>query len=175
MSDFEVEVVGARRKLKSRRPLSRLLGWSGRFIRALLMRPRAVMVLGVAGFVLFVGTPHAGWDYECRHPFSPEQPCRSVVYCAYYGIQGRRVVFPESGESCKLVTFLPISWRRVFAGKLTETEPSTGDLRISEFRLQVGTDAGLSVRVSCKLHCQYPCRSCGLCTERVKLKESKFA
>jgi hypothetical protein len=109
MGDFEVEVVGARRKLKSRGPLSRLLGWSGRLIRALLMRPRAVMVLGLAGFVLIVGTPHAGWDYECRHPFTPSQPCRSVAYCAYYGIQGRRVVFPEHGETCKLVTFLPLS------------------------------------------------------------------
>lgn len=48
---------------------------------------------------------------ECRHPFRPGEPCRSVAYCAYYGIQGRRVVFPDYGESCKLVVFLPIGWR----------------------------------------------------------------
>lgn len=110
MSDFEVEVV-AQRPPKSRRPQSRLFGWLGRFIRTLLMRPRAVILLGVAGFVLFIGTPHAGWDYECRHPFRPGQPCRSVLYCAYYGIQGRRVAFPEYGESCKLLTVIPINWR----------------------------------------------------------------
>jgi hypothetical protein len=113
VSEFDVKVVGARRKRKSRRPLLRVLGWSARGLRALLMRPRFLLILGVAGFVQFVGTPHAGWDYECRHPFRPGQPCRYVFYCAYYGIQGRREVFPEPGESCKVISFLPIDWKKI--------------------------------------------------------------
>lgn len=113
MSKFDVEVVGARRRTKSRGPLLWFLGWLARRLRALLLHPRILLVLGVAGFVHFVGTPHAGWDYECRHPFRPGQPCRYVFYCAYYGIQGRREVFPEPGESCRVITFLPLDWQRI--------------------------------------------------------------
>jgi hypothetical protein len=50
-------------------------------------------------------------DYECRHPMSGP---RSVEYCAYYGIQGRRVVYSENGESCSVITFLRIDWPQLF-------------------------------------------------------------
>lgn len=113
MDEFEVQVVGARRQPKARGRLSRFIGLLGRLLRALLMRPRLMILVGIAGFVLFVGTPHAGWDYVCRHPFRYGDPCRSVLYCAYYGMQGRREVFPPPGETCKLITFLPIDWQRI--------------------------------------------------------------
>lgn len=77
------------------------------------MRPRLMLVGAGAAFVTFLGTPHFGWDYECRHSFSAGQPCRAVSYCAYYGIQGRRVEFPEYGNSCKLITLLPPDWRKL--------------------------------------------------------------
>jgi hypothetical protein len=109
MSEFEVEVVGAGPPRRSEGSLSRALKTAGRWLRVLLMRPRILALTGAASFVLAVGTPHVGWDYECRHPMRPGQACRSVDYCAYYGIQGRRVVFPGDGESCKLVTFLRIN------------------------------------------------------------------
>lgn len=108
MSEFEIEVVGSGPPRKPEGSLGRTLKTASRFVRALLMRPRALVCGSAVAFVLAVGTPHVGWDYGCRHPMRPGQPCRSVDYCAYYGIQGRRVVFPEDGESCKLVTFLRI-------------------------------------------------------------------
>ena len=113
MDEFDIEVVGAGLPRKHEGSLTRTLKAVGRFARVLLMRPRALVFGGAVAFVLAVGTPHVGWDYECRHPMRPGQPCRSVDYCAYYGMQGRRVVFPEDGESCGLITFLRIDWRRI--------------------------------------------------------------
>lgn len=113
MDEFDIEVIGAGSPRKPDSPPARMARRIGGLLRALLMRPRALVLGGAVAFVLAVGTPHVGWDYECRHPMRPGQPCRSVDYCAYYGIQGRRVVFPEDGESCKLVTFLRIDWRRI--------------------------------------------------------------
>lgn len=113
MSKFDVEIVGRRRKPNSRGTLLRLFGLLGRVVRGLLMRPRLLFVSAVIGFVLLVGTPHVAGEYACRDPFRTGQLCRSVLYCAYYGVQGRRVEFPPYGENCKLVTFLPIDWQRV--------------------------------------------------------------
>jgi len=113
MDEFDIEVVGAASPRKPDGALTRTLKTVGRWLRALLIRPRALALGGAVAFVFAVGTPHVGWDYECRYPMRPGQPCGSVSYCAYYGIQGRRVVFPEDGESCKLVTFLRIDWRRI--------------------------------------------------------------
>jgi hypothetical protein len=113
VNEFDIEVVGARPPRKPEGSLGRALKAAGHWLRALLMRPRILVLTAVAAFVMAVGTPHVGWDYECRHPMRPGQPCKSVDYCAYYGIQGRRVVFPQSGESCKPVTFLRIDWRRI--------------------------------------------------------------
>jgi hypothetical protein len=113
MDEFDIEVVGTGSPRKPDGALARTLKTVGRLVRALLMRPRVLTLTGAAAFVTIIGTPHVGWDYECRHPMRLGQPCRSVDYCAYYGIQGRRVVFPEDGESCKLVTFLRIDWRQI--------------------------------------------------------------
>ena len=112
MVEFDVEVVGAkrRRRRKSGSRAVRALRLCGRIVRGVMMRPRLVVLAGVGGFVLLVGTPHVGWDYVCRHPKSLGQPCRAVEYCAYYGVQGRRVDFPEYGESCRLFAVLPLDW-----------------------------------------------------------------
>lgn len=113
MSEFDVEVVGASAPRKPDGSLRRTFRALRRLARALLMRPRVVALSGLAAFLLAYGTPHAGWDYQCRHPMRPGQQCRSVDYCAYYGVQGRRVVFPRGGETCRVVTFLRLDWRRI--------------------------------------------------------------
>jgi hypothetical protein len=110
MSDFEIEVIGSGPPRKPGGSRRRLFS---RLARALLMRPRVLVLTGAAAFVLGVGTPHFGWDYQCRYPMRPGQPCRSVEYCAYYGIQGRRIEFPGDGETCRVITFLRINWRQV--------------------------------------------------------------
>jgi len=120
MHEFEIEVVGAKPPRKPEGRLVRTLRLAARLVRALLVRPRAMVLAGLAGFVLFVGTPHVGWDYGCRHPIRLGQTCRSLSYCAYYGIQGRPVVFPEYGETCGLIKFLRIDWRRLFWGKTND-------------------------------------------------------
>jgi hypothetical protein len=120
MHEFEVEVIGAKPPRKPEGRLARTLRLAGRLARALLTRPRAMLLTGLAAFVLFVGTPHVGWDYGCRHPIRLGQTCRSVSYCAYYGFQGRRIVFPRDGESCQLIKFLPIDWRQLFWGKAND-------------------------------------------------------
>lgn len=116
MSEFDVEVVETPSPHQPDRPFTRLRRAIAARLRPFLLRPRRVVFAGIAGFVLIVGTPHVGWDYECRHPIRPGQPCRSVQYCAYYGVQGRRVEFPSYGERCQLVTFLPVDWAQVFGG-----------------------------------------------------------
>lgn len=113
MSEFDIEVIGGRPPRKPDGPLKRLKRRIGGLLRAAMMRPRLLVLGGLAGCVLAFGTPHAGWDYECRHPMTAGQTCRSVSYCAYYGIQGRRVEFPEYGESCKLITVLPLDWQKI--------------------------------------------------------------
>ena len=111
-----VRVISAPKRVKRQGRLRRLVGRLAHTLKVILLRPRLLMLAGLAGFILLVGTPHAGWDYECRHPIRPGQPCRSVSYCAYYGIQGRRVEFPEYGQSCQLVTLLPPDWDRIIQG-----------------------------------------------------------
>lgn len=113
MDEFDIEVVGAVSPRKRDGAFTLALMRVARGVRALLMRPRILTLTGAAAFVMAVGTPHVGWDYECRYPMRPGQPCGSVSYCAYYGIQGRRVVFPDDGETCQVVTFLRIDWRRI--------------------------------------------------------------
>ena len=113
MDEFEVEIIEQKTTRRTDGPATRATAKTGRLVRGILMRPRLVIAAAAAVFVLLVGTPHAGWDYECRHPMRSGQPCRSVSYCAYYGIQGRRIVFPQDGQSCKLVTLLPPDWKRM--------------------------------------------------------------
>lgn len=117
MPEFEVEIRGSKPPRKPEGPLRTLLRWLRSFARTVLLRPKAVALAGIMLFVLFVGTPHAGWDYECRNPRRGSEPCRSIFYCAYYGIQGRRVEFPEYDEQCSVVKFLRIDWGRLFGTK----------------------------------------------------------
>lgn len=113
MSEFDIEVIGSGPPRQPDGSRKRMFKAARRLARALLKRPRILTLSGLVAFVLFVGTPHVGWDYQCRHPMRPGQPCRSVDYCAYYGVQGRRIVFPENGETCRIVTFLRIDWLRI--------------------------------------------------------------
>jgi hypothetical protein len=106
MSEYEVEVEGG----GPEGPLHRL----GQRLKALAMRPTVVALGAAVLFVLLIGTPHVGWDYQCRHRVTPGDGCQDDVYCAYYGIQGRREVFPKGRESCHLVTLLPIDWGALF-------------------------------------------------------------
>jgi hypothetical protein len=113
MSEYEVEVIPPKTRRKRRDGMGRLVRAVTAPVRATLLRPRLMLYGAAAAFVALLGTPHVGWDYECRHPFSASHPCRSVSYCAYYGVQGRRVEFPAYGDTCKLVTLLPPDWRKL--------------------------------------------------------------
>ncbi|MFN4202412.1 MAG: hypothetical protein ACK4GM_05100 [Tabrizicola sp.] len=115
MSDFEIKVVGARPERREGR-VRRGLRLTFRAIRAVLMRPRLLASSGLAVFLLTVGTPHVGFEYECGHPMSGPGTCRNVLWCAYYGVQGRRVEFPRDGESCRIVTFLPLDVNKLIGG-----------------------------------------------------------
>ena len=84
--------------------------WLREWLRSVLL---VLAALGVAAGVF--GTPHVGWDYVCRHRLYG-QPCRIFEWCEYYGFQGRRVIYPEYGDSCGVVRLLPIDWRALWAG-----------------------------------------------------------
>lgn len=73
-----------------------------------LLRLDALAVLALVGAGVMYGTPHIAWDYACRHSRSYNPRCQSFEYCAYYGLHGRRVVFPAPGESCSLVRLMPV-------------------------------------------------------------------
>lgn len=111
MTDFDIEVVGAKPARKKKRALIlRLIVALVLITRAILVRPRLMIVAALIGVVVFVGTPHIGWDYQCRHATPGGAPCTSASWCAYYGFQGRRVESPPLGEACALVKFLPVDW-----------------------------------------------------------------
>jgi hypothetical protein len=156
MDKLEVKVIGPKPPKKPDGPLKRMLRKLRGALGALLMRPRALVLIALAGFVILIGTPHAGWDYECRHPMRSGQPCRSVSYCAYYGIQGRRVVFPEHGETCQLVTFLPIAWRRLLIGAVPEARPSALAFDHPKRRLQGGAQAELKLTSNLEIQAKMP-------------------
>lgn len=109
MKEYKITVIYTKEPRKERRTLETV----GSIARRVLRNRRTLMFGGLVGFLLIAGTPHVGWDYECRHPFSPTRPCTSFVYCGYYGIQGRRVVFPDYDESCKLIKLLPPDWNKL--------------------------------------------------------------
>lgn len=113
MSDFEIRVVGAKPPRKPDGPLRRFRQRVGAISRRILMRPRRIILIGIAGYVLTVGTPHIGWDYQCLHPMNGPGSCRYIDWCAYYGIQGRRIETPPDGQQCSLVKALPIDWGRI--------------------------------------------------------------
>lgn len=113
MAEYDVEVIRKHPRRKTRQAGQRRLARMG---RAFFLRPRLVLLLGVGAFLAVIGTPHLGWDYECRHPLRGGQPCESARWCAYYGVQGRRIVYPEGDQPCSVITLLPPDWARLFGG-----------------------------------------------------------
>ena len=118
MSKIDIQVLGTKPPKRPEGPIKRLCRKLSGGLKATLLRPRMILVSAIAGFVIFVGTPHAGWDYQCRHAMRGIGSCTSVSWCAYYGIHGRRIERPEYGERCKLVTFLPVDWDKLMKGIL---------------------------------------------------------
>lgn len=113
MKKMNVKVVGARRKKKRAAAAPALLARTAGAVRRVLMRPRLVLVGALAGFILTVGTPHVAWDYECGHQMQGIGTCRAASWCAYYGIQGRRIDTPEWGQTCDFMKFIRIDWARL--------------------------------------------------------------
>jgi hypothetical protein len=111
MNRFDIEVDGAPPPHKPNR-IWLFIQRVGRTVRAVLMRPRAVALASLTAFVLLFGTPHVGWDYRCAHPQRFGEPCRAAIYCAYYGVQGRRVVIPDYGKACRPFTFVPLDFQQ---------------------------------------------------------------
>lgn len=121
MSKITVKVANKRRKKKRTIPFAKAGGKVFGAVRAVLMRPRLTMLGVFVGGVLTFGTPHIGWDYRCSHPMQGHGTCRSASWCAYYGIQGRRIDIPETGQTCSPVKLITINWNRVMKG-LTDGE-----------------------------------------------------
>ncbi len=118
MGKYEVTVLGGKPPKRPDGIFKRLRRRIGGAIKGVLLRPGLMTLAGSAGFVVVIGTPHFGWEYQCRHPTRGFGNCRSVSWCAYYGVQGRRVVRPEDGERCHLVTFLPLDINKLIEGVL---------------------------------------------------------
>ena len=81
MSEWDIRVVSAQPARRTEGGIRRLLRRAGNARRAVLRRPRTVTAAAVLAFVAFAGTPHVGWDYECRHPMHGPGTCRSVMWC----------------------------------------------------------------------------------------------
>ena len=116
MSKFEIKVTRSKPPKRPDGLLKRLRHRIGGAIKPILLRPKIIVLPAIASFVLFVGTPHAGWEYQCRHATRGFGSCDAVAWCAYYGVQGRRVVHPEYGERCRLITLLPLDWKKLTKG-----------------------------------------------------------
>jgi len=111
--EFDVEVEGGEPPRRRGGPIWSVLSRINALLNRMLLRPRLVLAGGVILLFLVVGTPHFGWDYVCRHPMRGGQPCRAIEYCAYYGMQGRRLDFPEPGEQCHFVRLMPVQWGKL--------------------------------------------------------------
>jgi len=112
MEDFEIRVTKAPKR-KTENPVSRFLRNAEAKVKKAFMRPGLVAAAAVTCFVVLVGTPHVGWEYQCRHGMSGPNTCRSYAWCGYYGIQGRRVVVPPEGQHCRVLTMLTPDWSRL--------------------------------------------------------------
>jgi hypothetical protein len=119
MKKFKVEIVGSRPSQRRESVSKRLRGKLGTGARAVLLRPRITILTGLIAFVLIGGTPHVGWDYQCRHAVWGTGACQEAVWCEYYGAQGRRVEWPERGERCQLLKILPLDWDALIAKVMT--------------------------------------------------------
>lgn len=115
MSKFKVKVIGVKPQ-KRDGLVKRTARGIGSAINALMIRFWFFALAAVAGLILTVGTPHVGWEYGCNHPVKGLGTCRSVSWCAYYGVQGRRVERPGYGERCEVVTMLPVDWNELLGG-----------------------------------------------------------
>ena len=113
MSKITVEVVNKRPKKRKSIPFAKLASVAFRPARATLMRPRLTMLGTVIGCALYFGTPHLGWDYQCAHPMNGIGTCRAASWCEYYGLQGRRIHIPETGEMCTLFKLITIDWKQL--------------------------------------------------------------
>lgn len=89
-----------------------------------VLRPLAILAVLFGGIAVLAGTPHIGWNYECRGRAKPDGGCDSYRYCEYYGIQGRRAVFPDEGESCGFVKFVGVDWGALWPAAQTRSEPA---------------------------------------------------
>lgn len=118
MSKFDVKVLGTKPPKRPEEAFKRLRRCIGSAIKTVLFRPGMIILAGASGFVVFVGTPHIGWEYQCRHATRGIGTCTSVDWCAYYGVQGRRIEHPGYGERCQVVTFLPLDWNKLIEGVL---------------------------------------------------------
>lgn len=108
MSEYKVNVEGPKPPRASGGKWRRFMARIRAVWVWLLHRPYLLILGGLLAFVLIVGTPHIGWQYECRMR-NKDGTCRYYGLCDYYGIQGKRVLL---GEECGgLVKFLPINWR----------------------------------------------------------------
>ena len=116
MSKFEVKVLGSKPPKRPDGPLKRLRRRIGHISKAVLMRPRLIVLTAITGSLLVIGTPHVGWEYQCGHQTRGFGSCRYVSWCAYYGVQGRRVERPSYGERCQVVTVLPLDWNKMLGG-----------------------------------------------------------
>jgi hypothetical protein len=65
-------------------------------------------------------------------------------------------VFPEYGETCQLVTFLPIAWRRLLIGAIPEARPSALASDHPKHRLQGGAQADLKLSSNLEIQAKKP-------------------
>jgi hypothetical protein len=110
MSKLRVEVLGGKPPKPPENLITRLRRALNAAKLAALHRPVTSVFVGFVGFVLVIGTPHLGWDYQCRHAVWGSGSCQEAVWCEYFGVQGRRVIWPERGEHCHLIGFLPLDF-----------------------------------------------------------------
>ncbi|MEM0898891.1 MAG: hypothetical protein AAGI92_02950 [Pseudomonadota bacterium] len=110
MRRIRVQVLGGMPPRRPDGPIKKAWRLLRQTACALLRRPGlAILASGVA-FMGFVGTPHIAWEYQCRHQTLGHASCQEALWCAYYGIEGRRVEWMDRGQPCKLITILPTDW-----------------------------------------------------------------
>ena len=110
MRKIRVEVVSGLPPRRPDGPIRRTWRLLTQTVNLVLRRPGETFLASTIAFLAFVGTPHIAWEYQCRHQVRGYASCQEAVWCAYYGIEGRRVEWMERGQPCKLITILPTDW-----------------------------------------------------------------
>lgn len=118
MRKIRVEVLGGMPPRRPGGPIRKAWQLLSRTAMAVVMRPRLTFLACTVAFAGFVGTPHIAWEYQCRHQTRGHAACQEAVWCAYYGIEGRRVEWMERGQPCKLITILPTDWIALIEGNM---------------------------------------------------------